>query len=265
MPWRCPQPSHGIPVPSPARNQAGRCCRYDDCTHTGGALAERLRAPPWGPLSTVHAQSCAARPGRCFPRRPAPVRLRSRPCGGSAVHVRGDHCSAGGGGAPEGLRPGRFPSLEQGRRPTDGCNTCAEVLIAEAVEPPGVGPGRRLTGGRWWSYDDQWDSGASTWSAQRREAYERPGRTGPSDRRHRAVEPVEGRPGPCPLAASGYRGALPVRRRVGGHEAPPLCRRTSRSGGSHGGGGRLPGADRDVRAGPVIGGTRHCTRTRRDS
>jgi hypothetical protein len=75
--------------------------------------------------------------------------------------------------------------------PSDGCNTRTEVLIAEAVEPPTVGPKCRLTGGRWWSYYDQvwvtsasgldidhmgplaeaWDSGASGWSAQRREAY----------------------------------------------------------------------------------------------
>ncbi|MFC8224144.1 HNH endonuclease family protein, partial [Streptomyces sp. NPDC057362] len=75
--------------------------------------------------------------------------------------------------------------------PSDGCNTRAEVLIAEAVEPPTVGPRCRLTGGLWWSYYDQvwvtsasaldidhmgplaeaWDSGGSAWSAQRREAY----------------------------------------------------------------------------------------------
>ena len=66
-----------------------------------------------------------------------------------------------------------------------------EVVLSEAVEPPVVGPGCRLTGGRWWSYYDQvwvtsasgldidhmvplaesWDSGASAWTAQRREAY----------------------------------------------------------------------------------------------
>ncbi|MFD3823678.1 HNH endonuclease family protein, partial [Streptomyces sp. NPDC058625] len=74
---------------------------------------------------------------------------------------------------------------------SDGCNTRAEVLLSEAVEPPVVGPGCRLAGGRWWSYYDQvwvtsasgldidhmvplaesWDSGASAWTAQRREAY----------------------------------------------------------------------------------------------
>ncbi|MFB7655007.1 MULTISPECIES: HNH endonuclease family protein [unclassified Streptomyces] len=84
-----------------------------------------------------------------------------------------------------------FRHWNSGANPSDGCNTRAEVLIAEAVEPPTVGAKCRLTGGRWWSYYDQmwvtsasgldidhmgplaeaWDSGASTWSAQRREAY----------------------------------------------------------------------------------------------
>lgn len=84
-----------------------------------------------------------------------------------------------------------FRHWNAGANPSDGCNTRAEVLISEAVEPPAVGPGCRLTGGSWWSYYDQvwvtsasgldidhmvplaesWDSGASAWSAQRREAY----------------------------------------------------------------------------------------------
>ncbi|MEV5273414.1 HNH endonuclease family protein [Streptomyces werraensis] len=84
-----------------------------------------------------------------------------------------------------------FRHWNTGDDPSDGCNTRAEVLLAEAVEPPVVGPGCRLSGGRWWSYYDQvwvtsasgldldhmvplaesWDSGASAWTAQRREAY----------------------------------------------------------------------------------------------
>ncbi|MEU5810721.1 HNH endonuclease family protein [Streptomyces sp. NPDC047718] len=84
-----------------------------------------------------------------------------------------------------------FKHWNAGQIPSDGCNTRAEVLIAEAVEAPVVGPGCTLTGGLWWSYyDDQpvtpasaldidhmvplaeaWDSGASSWTAQRREAY----------------------------------------------------------------------------------------------
>ncbi|RPF30348.1 HNH endonuclease family protein [Streptomyces sp. TLI_185] len=73
----------------------------------------------------------------------------------------------------------------------DGCNTRAEVLLAEAVTAPEQGPKCALTGGRWYSaYDDQyldnarqldvdhlvplaeaWDSGASAWTAKEREAY----------------------------------------------------------------------------------------------
>ncbi|MEU6459916.1 HNH endonuclease family protein [Streptomyces sp. NPDC047065] len=91
----------------------------------------------------------------------------------------------------EGYDRDAFRHWNSGANPSDGCNTRAEVLIAEAVEPPTVGPRCRLSGGRWFSYYDQvwvtsasnldidhmgplaeaWDSGASTWSAQRREAY----------------------------------------------------------------------------------------------
>ncbi|MGC5236811.1 HNH endonuclease family protein [Streptomyces albogriseolus] len=84
-----------------------------------------------------------------------------------------------------------FRHWNTGDDPSDGCNTRAEVLLDEAVEPPTVGPRCRLSGGRWWSYYDQvwvtsasgldvdhmvplaesWDSGASAWTAKRREAY----------------------------------------------------------------------------------------------
>ncbi|MFJ5548724.1 HNH endonuclease family protein [Streptomyces sp. NPDC093225] len=84
-----------------------------------------------------------------------------------------------------------FKHWNAGANPTDGCNTRQEVLIAEAVEAPAVGPGCTLTGGAWWSYYDEqlvtpagaldidhmvplaeaWDSGASAWTAARREAY----------------------------------------------------------------------------------------------
>lgn len=73
----------------------------------------------------------------------------------------------------------------------DGCDTRDDVLIAEAEEAPSVGSGCALSGGRWYSYYDAtsytnasdldidhmvplaeaWDSGASDWSASRREAY----------------------------------------------------------------------------------------------
>ncbi|WP_371591568.1 HNH endonuclease family protein [Streptomyces sp. NBC_00513] len=84
-----------------------------------------------------------------------------------------------------------FKHWNAGANPSDGCNTRLEVLIAEAVEAPEIGPGCTLTGGVWWSYYDErpvtpagaldidhmvplaeaWDSGASAWTAARREAY----------------------------------------------------------------------------------------------
>ncbi|MFF4617725.1 HNH endonuclease family protein [Nonomuraea jabiensis] len=73
----------------------------------------------------------------------------------------------------------------------DGCSARAEVLIAEAIDPPTVGPKCALTGGVWYSYYDDavvdsasgldvdhlvplaeaWDSGASAWDGTKREAY----------------------------------------------------------------------------------------------
>ncbi|GAA2919948.1 HNH endonuclease family protein [Streptomyces violaceus] len=70
----------------------------------------------------------------------------------------------------------------------DGCNTRAEVLLAEAIEPPAVSGRCTLTGSLWYSwYDDTevtktdidhmvplaeaWDSGASQWTRQRRVEY----------------------------------------------------------------------------------------------
>jgi hypothetical protein len=84
-----------------------------------------------------------------------------------------------------------FKHWNAGANPSDGCNTRMEVLLAEAIEPPEVQPGCKLSGGRWWSYYDAlevtsasgldidhmvplaeaWDSGASQWTATRREAY----------------------------------------------------------------------------------------------
>ncbi|MER6847028.1 HNH endonuclease family protein [Streptomyces flaveolus] len=84
-----------------------------------------------------------------------------------------------------------FRHWNTGDDPTDGCNTRNEVLIDEAVEPPTVGTRCSLSGGLWFSYYDQvwvtsasgldidhmvplaeaWDSGASAWTAARREAY----------------------------------------------------------------------------------------------
>ncbi|MEU9337845.1 HNH endonuclease family protein [Streptomyces sp. NPDC048290] len=91
----------------------------------------------------------------------------------------------------DGYERTKFKHWNAGANPTDGCNTRAEVLIAEAVDAPEVATGCKLSGGRWWSYYDSkwvvshsaldidhmvplaeaWDSGASQWTAQRREAY----------------------------------------------------------------------------------------------
>ncbi|WP_412126050.1 HNH endonuclease family protein [Streptomyces platensis] len=73
----------------------------------------------------------------------------------------------------------------------DGCDTRKEVLLAEAVKKPRQGKRCKLTGGSWRSYYDDktvtdarkldidhvvplaeaWDSGASKWTAERRESY----------------------------------------------------------------------------------------------
>lgn len=91
----------------------------------------------------------------------------------------------------DGYQRTSFKHWNAGQNPTDGCNTRMEVLLAEAVSAPEVLPGCKLSGGRWWSYYDAkwvtsagaldvdhmvplaeaWDSGASQWTAERREAY----------------------------------------------------------------------------------------------
>ncbi|MFF0484872.1 HNH endonuclease family protein [Streptomyces sp. NPDC004435] len=84
-----------------------------------------------------------------------------------------------------------FKHWNKGLNATDGCHTRNEVLLSEAIEAPLVGERCKLTGGRWFSYYDgrtltdatdvdidhvvplaeSWDSGASAWTATRREAY----------------------------------------------------------------------------------------------
>ncbi|MFC9344224.1 HNH endonuclease family protein [Streptomyces sp. NPDC057020] len=88
-------------------------------------------------------------------------------------------------------REEQFKHWNKGLDPADGCHTRNEVLLAEAVESPTVSANCKLTGGKWLSYYDgqevtepgkldidhmvplaeAWDSGASTWTAARREAY----------------------------------------------------------------------------------------------
>jgi len=73
----------------------------------------------------------------------------------------------------------------------DGCDTRREVLIAESVTPVTIGAGCSISGGKWFSaYDgnettdastfdidhvvalkEAWDSGANTWTADRRQAF----------------------------------------------------------------------------------------------
>lgn len=84
-----------------------------------------------------------------------------------------------------------FKHWNRGLNLTDGCHTRNEVLLDEAVEAPLVGDRCKITGGAWFSYYDGrtltdtadididhvvplaegWDSGASAWTAARREAY----------------------------------------------------------------------------------------------
>ncbi|MFB4421605.1 DUF1524 domain-containing protein [Streptomyces sp. QL37] len=90
-----------------------------------------------------------------------------------------------------GYAPSHFKHWNAGLHPSDGCDTRSEVLLDEAVKAPAAAAGCKLTGGTWQSYYDgqevsgpdtldvahtvplaeAWGSGASAWSAARREAY----------------------------------------------------------------------------------------------
>ncbi|MCX4984369.1 DUF1524 domain-containing protein [Streptomyces sp. NBC_00572] len=92
---------------------------------------------------------------------------------------------------PDGFQVSAFPHWNAGLDATDGCDTRSEVLLAEAVDAPAAGTGCKLTGGRWTSYYDgqnvsdpaalrvdhlvplaeAWESGASGWTAARRERF----------------------------------------------------------------------------------------------
>ncbi|MFC9595800.1 HNH endonuclease family protein [Streptomyces sp. NPDC056944] len=85
----------------------------------------------------------------------------------------------------------KFKHWNTGLDPADGCNTRNEVLLSEATVAPEVAAGCKLSGGAWLSYYDgqevndpgkldidhmvplaeAWDSGASSWTPARREAY----------------------------------------------------------------------------------------------
>ncbi|MGH8792376.1 MAG: HNH endonuclease family protein [Stackebrandtia sp.] len=90
---------------------------------------------------------------------------------------------------PDGYDRDKFPHWVADDR--DGCNARYEVLIAEAVEPPTVGDGCELSGGKWFSYFDAveltdtsdvsidhfvplaeaWRSGARDWSTEDRQRF----------------------------------------------------------------------------------------------
>ncbi|MET9373878.1 DUF1524 domain-containing protein [Streptomyces sp. NPDC003035] len=92
---------------------------------------------------------------------------------------------------PAGYKVSAFRHWNAGLDPADGCDTRGEVLLEEAVDAPKTGPGCTLTGGRWTSYydgqsvsdpaalrvdhlvslEEAWRSGASGWTAARREQY----------------------------------------------------------------------------------------------
>ncbi|MFJ9816104.1 HNH endonuclease family protein [Streptomyces sp. NPDC101151] len=123
---------------------------------------------------------------------PTPAQARDRSAPAFALSVTAAvHALPLAAEARDGYQRTSFKHWNAGKNPTDGCNTRAEVLLAEAVDPPQVLPGCKLSGGRWWSYYDgkwitaasaldvdhmvplaeAWDSGASQWTAERREAY----------------------------------------------------------------------------------------------
>ncbi|MFC8408008.1 hypothetical protein ACOZDF_30225 [Streptomyces griseoincarnatus] len=105
----------------------------------------------------------------------------------------------------------------------DGCDACAEVLLAEAVVTPEPGAHCKLSGGQGYSaYDDTlvdgssgmdadhrvpfgevWQSGSHEWGAAERQVYvndlEDPRSLIAS---HRQVEPIQGQEGPGQVAAA---------------------------------------------------------------
>ena len=157
-----------------------------------------LRAVPALALSV-----CLAAPASAAPSHPGPAPVgpaaaavpapRSAPASATDVPLAQalSWIEEAGEGTREGYSREQFRHWNKGLNPTDGCDTRKEVLLAEALEAPEIGPKCALTGGRWWSEYDQkwvtsakdldvdhmvplaeaWDSGAADWTAARREAY----------------------------------------------------------------------------------------------
>lgn len=133
-----------------------------------------------------------------------------------------------------------FKHWNAGDLPADGCNTRQEVLLAEAVVYPEIGPGCTLTGGLWSSYYDgvqttdsrQFDidphgparGGVGLWGVRvdgctARGVRERPGPAVLAGGGHGPLEPQQGGPGPGPVAAAIAGCAVQVRRGVDRDEA----------------------------------------------
>ncbi|MEU0250598.1 HNH endonuclease [Streptomyces sp. NPDC006235] len=130
-----------------------------------------------------------------------------------------------------------FTCWNAGAHPDDGCDTRAEVLMAEAIEPPATGPDCKLKGGTWSSYYDDrritsaaamdvdhmvplpeaWDSGTSQWTAARREAYAND-LADPRSLVAVSAAAQQGRPGSRPVAAAQHQGHVPLHRRMDGRE-----------------------------------------------
>ncbi|MGW8556634.1 GmrSD restriction endonuclease domain-containing protein [Streptomyces tubercidicus] len=135
----------------------------------------------------------------------------------------------------------------------DGCDTCWESLLAEAVKKPRQGKSCQLTGGTWRSYYDDktvtdackldidhvvplaeaWDFGASKWSAQRREQY---ANDLSAERSLVAAawgaQPGQGRQGPGRVDATGQGRHLHLRHRLDRRKAPLEADRRPRRGQS---------------------------------
>lgn len=214
----------------PRRSRSGACLFFmiTNMTRALAALALTL-APLTLPASFAHAQPAAATG--------VPSALGAPAAPGSA---RAFPLSYAIGQIPvaEESRAGysrdKFKHWNTGLDPADGCNTRAEVLLAEAAEAPTAAAGCKLSSGQWLSYYDEQevtdpaksdidhmvpspclglrrrhlDAGAAGGVRQR------PGRRRLPRRRHRADEPSEDRPGPRPPRA-------PLPRRMGHDQTPP--------------------------------------------
>lgn len=116
------------------------------CTHVGGALGKQLITPRHRPyerlmlnsvLRGLAAASLALLPLTAPPPAHAAETL---PLAEAVTRLPVDTESR------DGYDRDAFRHWNTGDDPSDGCNTRAEVLLSEAVEPPTVGPRCRLVG-----------------------------------------------------------------------------------------------------------------------